>query len=78
VVKAHLPMNLQGSSHLRWWWWGWWHWVTIEDESGMVEHKQHELIKKMTTDHFVELEAMRGAERMAVATKAVADSSTLQ
>jgi hypothetical protein len=27
---------------------------TIEGESGWVEHKQHDLIMKMTTDHFVE------------------------
>ena len=27
---------------------------TFEDESEWVEHKQHELIMKMTTDHFVE------------------------
>lgn len=43
----------------------------------MVEHKQHELIKKMTTDHFVELEVMRCAERTAAA-RTVVDSSTLQ
>jgi hypothetical protein len=36
------------------------HSLTIEDESGWVEHKQHDLIMKMTTDHFVESTARLG------------------